>query len=71
MAKSVQNTVGGLISFFFVGCILVMIMTHASGFAKSAGAIFNSLDDFANILSGQPVGKSLGDSHGKERQHPR
>jgi hypothetical protein len=41
-----------LITFFFIGAIIVLIVTHSSGFAQSAGSLFTGFNNLGTTLTG-------------------
>lgn len=46
-----------LIMFVFVGAIIVLIITHASGFATAVSAVGGQVTNDANLLAGNAPGK--------------
>jgi hypothetical protein len=44
-----------LISLFFVLCIVVLVVTHATGFSKSAGATFSGINSLGTTLTGANI----------------
>jgi hypothetical protein len=44
-----------LISLFFGLAIVVLIVTHSSGFAKSAGAVFTGVNTLGTTLTGSSM----------------
>jgi hypothetical protein len=50
---------GKILSLFFLGCIFVLVVTHSSGFATSAGSLFTTTDDLVEIFTGTKVNTSV------------
>lgn len=44
-----------LITLFFVGALFVLVVTHAKGFATSAGTVFTGVEGMGTILTGSKV----------------
>jgi hypothetical protein len=44
-----------LITIFFLGALVVLIVTHSSGFAQSAGTIFTGVNGLGSTLTGANV----------------
>jgi hypothetical protein len=44
--------VSEMITFFFIGCLIVLVVTHSSGFALSAGTIFKGVNQIGLTLAG-------------------
>jgi hypothetical protein len=51
-----------LITFFFVGAIIVLIVTHSSGFAQSAGSLFTGVNTLGTTLTGAKIQGGMGTS---------
>lgn len=49
-----------LITFFFVGAIIVLIVTHSSGFAQSAGSLFTGVNNLGTTLTGAKIQGGMG-----------
>jgi hypothetical protein len=49
-----------LITIFFVGAIIVLVVTHSSGFAQSAGTIFTGVNGLGSTLTGANVKGGMG-----------
>lgn len=49
-----------LITFFFVGAIIVLIVTHSSGFAQSAGSLFTGVNNLGTTLTGARIQGGMG-----------
>lgn len=47
--------VGKLITLFFIGTIIVLVVTHAPGFSQSAGTLFSGVEGMGTILTGTNV----------------
>lgn len=45
-----------VIFWFFMGSIAVLVITHARGFATSAGALFTGFNTLGTTLTGQRIG---------------
>lgn len=48
----------GIITIIFLGFIGVAIMTHASGFASSAGTLFTGINGIGSTLEGNSSSSS-------------
>jgi hypothetical protein len=44
------------VTLFFIGCIGVLVVTHAKGFATSAGTVFTGLNGLGTTLTGKAIG---------------
>lgn len=44
-----------IITLFFLGCIAVLIITHAPGFAQAGGTLFSGVEGMGTILTGTNV----------------
>lgn len=57
-----MQTVVHLILFLFVGALLVLVVTHASGFASAVTAVGNQVTNDATLLTGaaQPASAAAG-----------
>lgn len=44
-----------LITIFFVGSIVVLVVTHSSGFAQSAGSLFTGVNNLGTTLTGSSI----------------
>jgi hypothetical protein len=49
------DKISKLISLFFVGAIIVLIVTHSKGFATAAGSIFTGVNNLGTTLTGTNV----------------
>jgi hypothetical protein len=49
-----------LISLFFGLAIVVLIVTHSSGFAQSAGATFSGVNELGTTLTGANIKGGMG-----------
>ncbi len=47
-----MDKVSKLITLFFMGCLVVLVVTHSSGFSKSAGTIFTGVNGLGTTLTG-------------------
>jgi hypothetical protein len=56
---SAGSDIGKLLSFFFLGCIFVLVVTHSQGFATSAGSLFTTTNDLAEIFTGAKVNSTI------------
>jgi hypothetical protein len=61
----VSLDIGKLITIFFIGMIIVLVVTHAPGFAQAGGTLFSGVEGMGNLLSGASVGNSVYSSGGK------
>lgn len=50
-----MDTMTKLILFFFGGCLIVLIVTHSSGFAQSFGAVTSGVQGLGSTLTGANV----------------
>jgi len=50
-----MDKISKLISLFFVGSMLVLIVTHSKGFATSAGTLFTGVNNMGVTLTGQRI----------------
>jgi hypothetical protein len=48
-----MNTVTHLILWVFMGALLVLVVTHAAGFATAVSAVGGQVTNDATLLSGQ------------------
>lgn len=46
---------GKLITLFFMGALVVLVVTHARGFATSAGTIFSGINGLGQTLTGANI----------------
>lgn len=44
-----------LITLFFIGALVVLVVTHAKGFATSAGTLFTGIQGMGNTLTGANI----------------
>jgi hypothetical protein len=49
-----------LITIFFIGAIVVLVVTHSSGFAQSAGTLFTGVNGLGSTLTGANVKGGMG-----------
>lgn len=54
MNRAVELTI-----WFFGGCLLVLVVTHAPGFAQATGAVFTGVQGMGNTLTGAGVGNAV------------
>lgn len=47
-----MNNFWKVLTLFFLGAIFVAVMTHASGFSQSAGAVFTGVNNLGKTLEG-------------------
>lgn len=47
-----MDTATKIITLFFLGCILVLVVTHSSGFSQSAGSTFKGVNSLGQTLTG-------------------
>jgi len=45
----------GLITLFFIGSLVVLAVTHAKGFATSAGTLFTGVEGMGTTLTGANI----------------
>jgi hypothetical protein len=48
------------ITIFFLGAIVVLIVTHSSGFAQSAGSLFTGVNSLGTTLTGANISGGMG-----------
>jgi len=44
-----------LITLFFLGCLVVLVLTHSKGFATTAGTLFTGFNAMGTTLTGQKI----------------
>lgn len=44
-----------LLTLFFLGCLAVLVVTHAKGFSTSAGTLFTGVNNLGTTLTGQRI----------------
>jgi hypothetical protein len=47
-----------LMTLFFLGCLVVLVVTHSSGFSKSAGTLFTGFNSLGTTLTGSSMKES-------------
>jgi hypothetical protein len=55
-----MDKMSALITLFFMGCLLVLVITHSSGFAQSAGTVFSGVNNLGTTLTGSAVAGGMG-----------
>ena len=55
-----MGKISALITLFFMGCLLVLIITHSSGFAQTAGTMFSGVNNLGTTLTGSGVQGGMG-----------
>ena len=55
-----MNSVWKFITLFFLGAIVVLVVTHSSGFSQSAGTIFTGINTLGTTLTGSKQGGGSG-----------
>lgn len=50
-----MDKISKLITLFFLGALLVLIVTHSRGFATSAGTVFTGVNNLGVTLTGQRI----------------
>lgn len=50
-----MNKATELIIWFFGGCLLVLVVTHAPGFALATNSVFTGIGGLGNTLTGSGV----------------
>lgn len=48
-----MDTATKLITIFFFGCLVVLIVTHSSGFAQSFGSVTSGVNGLGKTLTGR------------------
>ncbi len=51
MTKEIFN----VITLFFIGALIVLVVTHAKGFSTSAGTVFTGINNLGTTLTGQRI----------------
>lgn len=51
MTKEALN----IITLFFMGALLVLVVTHAKGFSTAAGTVFTGVNNLGTTLTGQRI----------------
>lgn len=41
-----------LVMFFFIGAIIVLVVTHSAGFSQAAGTLFTGVNKLGTTLTG-------------------
>ena len=55
-----MDKIDKLITLFFLGAIVVLIVTHSSGFAQSAGSLFTGVNSLGTTLTGSSIQGGMG-----------
>lgn len=55
-----MNSVWKIITLFFLGAIVVLVVTHSSGFSQSAGTIFTGVNSLGTTLTGSKIQGGMG-----------
>ena len=55
-----MDKVSKLITLFFLGCLLVLIVTHSARFAQSAGTLFTGVNNLGTTLTGSSIKGGMG-----------
>lgn len=50
-----MNQFWKLITLFFLGSLVVLIVTHSRGFSRSAGTLFTGVNNLGTTLTGQRI----------------
>lgn len=50
-----MDKISALITLFFMGALLVLIVTHSAGFAQSAGTVFTGVNNLGTTLTGSGI----------------
>ena len=58
-----MNNFWKLLTLFLLGCLVVLVITHSAGFAKSAGTLFTGVNSLGTTLTG--AGTKGGSGTGK------
>jgi hypothetical protein len=52
------NDITSILTLFFAGCILVLVVTHSTGFASSMESVFTGINDLgASLTNSKPPGE--------------
>lgn len=55
-----MDKVSKLITLFFLGALVVLVVTHSSGFAQSAGTLFTGVNGLGSTLTGANIKGGMG-----------
>lgn len=44
-----------VLTLFFLGALVVLVVTHSKGFATSAGTLFTGINSLGTTLTGQRI----------------
>lgn len=58
-----MDKISKLISLFFIGSLVVLVVTHSSGFAQSAGTLFSGVNGLGTTLTGANIKGGMGTGH--------
>jgi hypothetical protein len=50
-----MNDLWKILTLFFLGSIVVLVVTHAKGFSLAAGTLFTGVNSMATILTGSGI----------------
>lgn len=50
-----MDKISGIITLFFFGALFVLVVTHSSGFAQSAGTLFTGVNGLGTTLTGANI----------------
>jgi hypothetical protein len=59
------NNFWKLLTLFLLGCLVVLVITHSSGFAQSAGTLFTGVNALGTTLTGAGIAGGMGTSTSK------
>jgi hypothetical protein len=48
------NDITSIVSLFFAGCILVLVVSHSAGFKSSMESVFTGINDLGASLTNTP-----------------
>lgn len=44
-----------IVTLFFIGTLVVLVVTHAKGFSTAAGTVFTGVNNLGTTLTGQRI----------------
>lgn len=55
-----KASLGSIVLYFFLGCLIVLVVTHAQGFSTATTAVGGQVAGLGEILTGNSVAQSQG-----------
>jgi hypothetical protein len=56
------NSFWEILTLFLLGCLVVLVVTHSSGFSQAAGSLFKGVDMLGTTLTGANIKGGMGTS---------